>query len=576
MLPKATLVAVVAIGLGAGGLVSLLQRRSFAFPLSVSSAAVLAFATTAVLATITSDRQLHSLIGTYGRYSGLAPYLSYVILFFAVVAAYSAYAAALWRRTLLIASGIVTTYGLLQGLGFKPLEFLDQGLPGAFATLGNVNFAGAWTGAVSALALTTAATREELQWWRVYAGALLVANVMYAFVTTTSQALVVLTLSLGWVGLALLVTRLASIKSVRNRRHVAIAGLAALIALVASVAWLLRSRVVSALDQALVERPHFWAAAIDIWRDHPLFGTGLDTYGQYFLLYRPASHALLEGAGSADSAHSVPLAMLSNGGVLLAGAYLGFVLAVGVALLKGIRHGNENSRAVVAAWGGVWLGYQVQSLVSFDVPPLAVLHFISAGVIVTATGTVRWREIRLAGGLTRRRSRNASAPARRTRARVIAALVCVVAVVLGWLTLYPLRADLRASFGASLTQRGLYVEAADVLVDAASLNPVEGSYAYLEARSYAAAGQLAAARMAAVEAAKRDPGVPSYAFFVAMLAAEMDDRSLAEKWFHEAARRDPKNPEVLEQVAEALRSLDAGDAAQYEHRAARLRGSVVR
>jgi O-antigen ligase len=115
--------------------------------------------------------------------------------------------------------------------------------------------------------------------------------------------------------------------------------------------------------------------------DRPLFGFGLASFEGWFYAYRPVAVAVADGfRRSTDAPHSVPLEMLASGGLLLGLAYLALVGVTGWALIRGLRHRAGVERVLLAGLGGAWLAYQVQSLVSIDVPPIAVLHYALAGV----------------------------------------------------------------------------------------------------------------------------------------------------------------------------------------------------
>jgi O-antigen ligase/Flp pilus assembly protein TadD len=561
MLPKATLVVAFAVALLTCAVVRAIWWRRLTVPVALPVLAVPAFLAAAFLATLTSPTPWASLIGFYGRYSGLVSYLAYAVVFFTVLALADMQLIRLLTRVALVAAGLVVGYGLFQAAGLEPVGFLDNGLPGAFSTFGNVNFSAAWVGAITALTLMTAVADSSSRGWRLYAAALLPAALLYAVLTTTSQALVVSAAALGWAGL-LLATGSPRVRGwVREHKRLFLGASAAAALLLAALGWLLAPRARAALDQALVERPEFWSAALAIWRDHPILGTGLDTYAHHFLAYRPASHALANGTATTDAPHSVPLAMLSNGGLLLAATYLALVIAVGVVLVRGVRRSEGPTRVALAGWGGVWLGYQVQSLVSFDVPPLAVLHWMSAAIILALASPPRWRHVTLPGrpavASDARRGRRAGPVRVPASTYVLSALAGLVAVVMLWFVVYPLRADLVAAGAAPLTAQGRYDEAAERFERAARLNPAEGSYAFLAARAHEAAGRPDAALERAQEAARRDPGTVQYAVFAGRQAQALGRADLAARWYREAVDRDPKDPPVLNEAASFLAA--AGD-----------------
>jgi Tfp pilus assembly protein PilF len=210
------------------------------------------------------------------------------------------------------------------------------------------------------------------------------------------------------------------------------------------------------------------------------------------------------------------------------------------------------------------VGYQVQSLVSFDVPPLAVLHVVSAGVLVGLFGRARWKEVELWGrgrADGRRGSRSSQARSQTRRPWANAAAVACVAV-LGWCVLLPFRADVEAAGAVPLASAGRLSEAAASFDRAAELNPAEGEYLALEAQSVAGEGRMEDAFALTQQAADREPGSVKYSIFSARLALELGWEDDATRWYREAARRDPFRVDVLNEVARYF--IERGDSEQAE------------
>lgn len=562
MLPKATFVVVGAILLLCLSAASAAWSRTVQLPSGPVGLVFILLAIALITTTLTSPELWTSLTGFYARYTGLVPYLAYLVVFLVALRLAAVPLVRLLARTAIVTLALVVAYGLTQAAGAEPFGFKDVGLGTTFSFFGNVNFSSAWVGAVSALALATAVARDEARGWRIFAAIVLPPALVYVVVTGTSQGLVVTFLSAGCVA-AFAVTgdqsRLRHAAAAHRGRAALVGGGVLSVLLIAGLASLpfLRAQ----LDQALVERPEFWAAAVDIFLDHPVVGTGLDTYAHHFLAYRPASHAVAYGSATTDAPHSVPLGMFANGGVLLGLSYLAFVAAGGLALVRGARRLQGPARLAFGGVAGVWLGYQAQSLVSFDVPPLALLHFLSAGVLVAFAFGPTWRALRLPGQpVTTRRGRKGRPAARvtvPTSTRLLMVAVTLASVVAIWFTLFPLRADLVAASASPLTEAGRYDEAVERFQRAGGLNPGEASYLHLAALGLAAAGRTEEAVAAAAEAADRDPGTVEYPLFAARIARDRGEAAAAVHWFLEAVERDPLDPPVLNEAAQFL--LSAGE-----------------
>ena len=564
MLPKATLLVAGAIVVVALWASRAMWTRRLYLPVSLSLLAAVVLAVGLLTATVTSPRVWTSLVGFYARYTGLVPYLGYLVIFLAVASLADVPFVRSLGRVAVGTMAAVVSYGFLQAAGVEPLGFEDIGLGTTYSFFGNVNFSAAWVGIVSAFVLMTSLDPEESRLWRWSAAALLPLALVYVLLTQTVQGVVVLVVSTGAVLAVAASGEGSALRGVTRAHPVPVASVVAVaVVALAATAFLSRSFLAAQLDASLVERPEFWAAAVDMFQDHPVFGTGLDTYAHNFLAYRPASHALANSVATTDAPHSVPLGMLSNGGLVLGLAYLAFVVVIGVALVRAALHLTGPERLALAGAGGAWLGYQAQSLISFDVPPVAMLHFLAAGTVVALAGAARWRSVRVPGtpvaARVNRRGVATGDVLVPTSARVGLAVIGVLAVAVLWFVAMPLRADLVAASASPLTKTGQYELAAQRFATAADLNPSAASYAFLEAQSLAALGRGDEAVAAAVEAARRDPGTVQYPLFAGRTLQALGDVAGAQRWYLEAVARDPRNPDVLNEVAQAI--LANGDAA---------------
>lgn len=560
MLPKVTAVVVGAEVLLALGAARVVWLRRLSVPVSSVSMAVAALALALVVATVSSSSPWTSLIGVPGRYTGLAPYLAYLAVFLVALRVTDLSLVRLLSRTALVALGLSAGYGLLQAAGIDPAGLPDIGLGTTYSFFGNTNFGAAWVGAVSALALMVTLSTSEHRAWRIYAGVLLPASLAYVVFTGTSQGPLVYLVAVGFTGVVLALTPDGAVRRAAQGRRTLVLAMAGGAALVVVIGLVVGSSFLrTQLDQALVERPEFWAASLSIFADNPLVGTGLDTYRDNFMAYRPESHALAQGYGTADAPHSVPLGMLSNGGLLLGLTYAAAVVAVGVALVRGLLTARGDQRLALAGFGGVWLAYQAQSLISFDVPPLAMLHWLSAGVIVALAAPPAWRTVSLPGKAVaqpvNRKGKpvgQAVVPASTWAGQAGVAVVGLVAV---FFALYPLRADLLAASEPNVSNPEQAARALANFERAAEMNPADPGYPYLAAQTFMAGEQYVESLVAGAEAADRNRGSVQYAFFVARQAQLLQDGATAAVWIREAARRDPSNPLTLVQSGGYLQSV---------------------
>ncbi len=561
MLPKLTAVVLGAVALLTLAGIRAVRAARVTIPVGAPVWIALALLATLILATVTADNVVLAFVGQHSRYAGLLSYLAYLAIFAVALRLYLADSARGLMRALLAAMAVVCAYGLLQVAGLDPYSWRAIRDEPVFSTLGNTNFAAAYVAILAPVAAAVVLFRGWGRGWRIAAGILLALGVGYIVATKATQGPLAAAAGLGVVGAAWLLSR-RSVTSAKGPatfpRWLLIGGPVAAFVVVV----LLGARLAPDVVNSLGERRQFWQAALGIFADHPVVGTGLDSFRDYFTQYRPAAHAVERGFQATDSTHNLPLGMLSNGGIGLAAAYLAFVGYVGWVLVKGLLTVGRDRVMPLAAFGGMWAAYQVQSLVSLDVPALTVLHFLSAALVLALAAppaVVGWK---LPTAAAARGRLLPGGQGRRLAAAVVAG-VLVLGLSATWLGSRPLRADLAAGEGRGL-ENGEGLPAFDKAV---ALAPWEAEYRLFQAQSRLDAGQRDGAFQAAITAAELRRGSSKLALGNADIAQRRGEEATVAFWVDQALRRDPNNPLMLDQAAEFVR--EAGDADRADRLVAR-------
>ena len=395
---KLTALLVVAIALVVAVTARVLKERVVRLPLSpvgvVTVALVLGLVVSAAMAPVTTT----AVLGAPGRESGLLAYLAGTVLLLVGLRAFDRAGAHVLVGAVVLAGAFTATYGLLQWRGIDAVPWTNPFNP-IIAALGNPNFASGYLGIAASVAVGGALYAGWSRAWRVAAALTGVLCLTAAALSASVQGLIAAAAGLTVVVLVQLLDASGPLRKV---------GLSALgAAVLAGGAVLVLGLVAKAGPAAPVfqdagsrARGYYWQAALTMFQDQPLFGVGLDHYGSFWRTSRSTdSLDFLPGTDFADAAHSVPLQMLAQGGVLLGLAYLAFVLVVAAALVRGLVRLRGDTRVLLAAVGGGWAAYQVQSFVSIDQVPLLALHFALAGAVVAVSGSAGLREVRLPGAL---------------------------------------------------------------------------------------------------------------------------------------------------------------------------------
>jgi tetratricopeptide (TPR) repeat protein len=515
--------------------------------------AAIGFGVALVVTSAASPERWTSIVGYYPRHTGLLFYLALLAVWWA-----ASDLDVRWRRrctaTVVGTAGIVLVYGALQWAGVPQFQW-NADFSGVYATLGQSNFLSAYLAVVTPLALVTARVAST---WLLRGAAVAAASGALPLLAATRSTQGVAALASALV--VMLFAHLAMRRDTRPRMRaeavrwgVSSLGLAAAGAGAVAIGW---PRL---LQGGLLERRYIYEAAASMIDGHLLLGRGLDLFGIYFLRFRPLEHAQLTRTATVDAAHSVPIHLATGGGAVLLAAYAVFALATAYLLIR-LVWGSQRGDVEVLGLVGSWTAYQVQSLVSIENAPVAVLHYLVAGMAVSV-----WRQRATASDGVQDTAKRSVRGSRSERirsplwARVSAGIAAVVLLAVGSaLTTRPIRAELATAAAAEAAERGDLGGAVRHLESAHRLAPGVGDYYLVHSRLLQQAGAREAAYDAIVRGADNDPGYSSYPATAAVLAESLNRSRDAERWFDRALEIDPFNPEVLAESARFY--FERGDA----------------
>ena len=550
--------------------------------------AVVFFSAALVMSVVFAVRPLQAVFGQYQRNTGFLTLIACLILFIATSHSGLRVSTAV-ARTFLVAAFVAGLYAVLQVSGNDPWEWSTPGQDRAvFGTLGNSNTTGGYVGCL--LALFAAQAIAVTAWsWKVAisiatvigAGAVgilgafqgVVAGVVGLFgvfifllfreaslkdafhgvglVFLSATALfvvdsasgVLLFCALTLILCGILFTRFDSPISIGKwavadrRRALASSLVGVLVALV--VAFTTSGEVSRQVSEGMRERRHFFGAAIDMFRDSPIFGHGLETFGLYFTRFRSTEHAVNYENNRTSSAHSIPLGMFANGGLILGLAYLLFIGVVAFLLLK-----NRAKFMDSVLHSGIaisWLATQVQSLVSVEHVALFVQQFVLAGLVVAIAFSGSSIGESEGGRRHRRRSQ------RLHPGIVVASLLLpiLVAVPLS----RPLRADVYGLWSLRYAALGQGASSLEAASSARSLAPWSSEQLSRFARASYENGVPDSVTIS-IDVAKKLDYTPPYGIEVAYRVAEAGRFSEATNLAELALDRDPRSPTLRDSVSD--------------------------
>jgi len=133
---------------------------------------------------------------------------------------------------------------------------------------------------------------------------------------------------------------------------------------------------------SVIFRGDYIHAGWEMTLTNPIFGVGMDSYGDWYREARGEISTLRTGPDRvANTAHNIFLDISSNGGVLLGAAYVALII---FALYSGIKvlGTNFRSNSYFKVIFAVWVAYQVQALVSINQIGVGVWGWMFSGVLI--------------------------------------------------------------------------------------------------------------------------------------------------------------------------------------------------
>ena len=313
--------------------------------------------------------------GIYGRNTGFAAYLSLIFLFIASVASGSLILLKRYLISLVAAGGLLALYGIAQSKGYDFYQF-DLGIgTKTFGSFGNSNFHSAFMG-ITAASATSIMLFSRI---KIYNKALLL------FVTGLSIYNVSLSSQQGYLNFAAGVAAAGVIFLLKSKRPIlgwiALA-LSSVTGLLVLFGLLNQGPLADAIyKSSLQARNFYWRAAFNMMLEHPLFGVGMDGYGDWYMRARPQDYLTSSFTTVSDTAHSVPLDIGSNGGFPLFLIYLGIIILVLTSIVR-IMKRNSGFDVIFTSIVSAWVAYQAQSLISINQLGLGVWGWSLSGLII--------------------------------------------------------------------------------------------------------------------------------------------------------------------------------------------------
>jgi O-antigen ligase len=340
--------------------------------------------------------------GASGRSTGFVAYLA--LSFLLLAGAVTASAESLKRVVLsLLSAGFLTiVYGAIQAQNLDPIKWSNPYSP-VIGFLGNPNFQSSFVGFSAVMAFSKLLGKGTKALWRVGYVVFILLSAYVIKETNSQQGFLVLVGGIAVVCFIWITRSKFKFLTIPSLL-VGITGVVVVI-----VGTLNNGPLASILYKPSVTyRGDYWRAGWKMTVEHPFFGVGLDSFGEWYRRARTVEATLRRGPEIvSNAAHNVLLDFSSTGGFPLLIIYLSLMSLVVVSAFKILKRTSEFD-PIFSGLFAVWITYQAQSIISLNQLALAVWGWIISGLIIGYEINTRTSEIESSVQKNRKGNRSAA------------------------------------------------------------------------------------------------------------------------------------------------------------------------
>lgn len=336
------------------------------------------FCVSGLISAVLSKNQLISLLGENQRKNGFATYLSLAIIFYVAAKTINLANLNKFGTYLRVISTILVIYGFMQTTGNDFVTWVNP-YNSVIGTAGNPNFSSAIFAILATYFFTSAilSTRKQLHPLTIFdliLSLLLIINILN---TNSLQGVLALIIGISSFILVLLV---------KYRRKMSyVVGLFLVAIMTVGILGMLQIGPLQSYlyKDSVSVRGYYWRAGIEMFKNHPLLGVGIDNYAAYFNIYRTFDYPIRYGFEvTSSNAHNTFIQHFATGGIFFGIAYLliqFFVLVYGIKLINKIDF--KQLKLVLPVFCS-WLTFQAQSLVSIDNIAISIMGWLFGAIII--------------------------------------------------------------------------------------------------------------------------------------------------------------------------------------------------
>ena len=472
---------------------------------------------------ISGGETYQQLFGLQGRNTGFITYLAFAFIF---VGSIIASTATLLKRIVFVVFVVGSAslgYGVVQAVGADPFNWVNPYSP-VFGFLGNPNFQSSLLGVFGAITFAQLFIKGLKAQSKVLIGLYLLVTLYVIKETHSQQGFLVLALGIGVV-VGLYVMQL-------NKSLGMAYGLFSVLGFLVVLFGTLNRGVLAPLlfKDSVTYRGDYWRAGWNMTLDHPIFGVGMDSYGDWYRRSRTLAATLRRGPdATSNAAHNVFLDIASYGGFPLVIIYSSLMVLVVVSVLKILKR-SPGFDPVFAGLVGAWVAFQAQSMISINQIGLAIWGWVLSGLIIGYE--INTRDVPVLENVTKK-GRATRIPHQSSAASVVVIFVALVLGVVAGMPPYVASAKYKSALETSNPK---------IIQAAAYIWPLDSTRMIQVAMTFNENNLEAQGLKVALDATVKFPdNYPVWATLNAMKMASVEQKAEA---LQQMKRLDPLNPNL--------------------------------
>jgi O-antigen ligase len=328
------------------------------------------------IAALLSSAPLHQQVwGMFGRNTGGLTYLALIIVLIATASVTDKRFYFKIVDALVLTSIPMTVYALIQLAGRDPISWSEMA---PFATLGNINFSSAFFGLAALCSITLGLSPSSSWKLRLVLLSLSSTQMLIVLETGSIQGFMIFIAGMG-VGVLLWLRSNHKFKVLQIPYIVfGVVGFVAVVAALFNVGPLARF----IFQNTILFRFDYWYAGWMMTLKNPVFGVGLDSYGDWYRELRGEVATLRTGPDRiTNTAHNIYLDISASGGFPLLFFYLlilGLALRAGIKVIRRQKEFNPYFTALFSAW----VAYLIQAGVSINQVGVGIWGWLFTGALI--------------------------------------------------------------------------------------------------------------------------------------------------------------------------------------------------